>query len=65
MMGFTYARKANMNAGIVTSLLSTYCVLVSVLAIFVFNEKLKTKFVLGMFLILICVGLVSNPAGHH
>lgn len=63
MMGFAYARKASLNAGIVTSLLSTYCVLVSIMAIFVFKENLKTKFIIGMFFILVCVGLVSNPSG--
>jgi len=29
----------------------------------IFNEKLKSKYVIGILMMLVCVGLVSNPVG--
>jgi drug/metabolite transporter (DMT)-like permease len=59
MMGFMNAIKAGLNPGMVTCLLSTYCVFVSILSILIFKEQLKPKFIVGILLMLACVAFVA------
>lgn len=54
-----YAKEAGINQGLITSLFSTYCVFTSVIFFFLFQEKLKFKFLIGISLMLACVILVS------
>lgn len=59
MMAFMFADRANLNQGLVTAFLSTYCVFTSVIFYLVFDEILRPKFVLGIALMISCVLLVS------
>ena len=59
MLAFMYAKEAGINQGLITSLFSTYCVFTSIIFFFLFQEKLKLKFLLGISLMLACVILVS------
>lgn len=59
MLAFMFAQKAGINQGLITSLFSTYCVFTSFIFFFLFSEKLKTKFLVGIGLMLNCVILVS------
>ena len=69
-MGFKFCRiialamaaQANLNQGLITGLLSLYCIYIAVIFWLVFNEKLKPKFILGMGLILTYVILISLPS---
>lgn len=56
---FQYATIAGLNAGVITSMFSTYCIFTSVFTYFIFGEKLKLKFILGIILMLSCVILIS------
>ena len=58
MLAFMFAEKAGINQGLITSLFSTYCVFTSIIFYFLFNEKLKLKFIIGIGLMLNCVVLV-------
>ena len=60
---FMYAEKASLNQGIITALLSTYCVFTSIIFLAVFNERLQTKFLVGIILMMSCVFLVAMPSG--
>ena len=59
MLAFMYAKDAGINQGLITSLFSTYCVFTSLIFFFLFQEKLKFKFLIGISLMLACVILVS------
>jgi len=58
---FMYAEKASLNQGIITALLSTYCIFTSIIFLLVFNERLQTKFLVGIVLMMSCVFLVALP----
>lgn len=58
-----YAEKASLNQGIITALLSTYCIFTSLIFLFVYNERLQTKFLVGIVLMMTCVFLVALPEG--
>lgn len=60
---FMYAEKASLNQGIITALLSTYCIFTSIIFLAVFNERLQTKFLVGIILMMSCVFLVALPSG--
>ena len=68
MLAFMYAKDAGINQGLITSLFSTYCVFTSFIFFFLFGEKLKFKFLIGISLMLACVVLVSvaqKPKAHY
>ena len=64
MMAFMFADRANLNQGLVTAFLSTYCVFTSIIFYLVFDEILRPKFILGIILMISCVLLVSSSIKH-
>ena len=55
---FKYAETALLlNPGIVMVLISTYCVFTSIIFLVVFNERLQTKFLIGILLVMVSVCL--------
>lgn len=42
-----------------TSLFSAYCIFTAIIVYFVFGEKLKLRFILGMGLFIMCVGCIG------
>ena len=61
ILAFKYANKADINQGIITSLFSTYCVFTTAIFYFIFDEQLKTRFVIGIIFMLFCVVLIAYP----
>ena len=61
MLGFKNASLAKMNHGIITTLLSLYCVFTTLIFYFVFGERLQRKFIFGIAFMLACVVFVACP----
>ena len=59
MVAFVYAKSADLNQGLITAMLSCSCIFTSVIFYFIFNEKLKIKFLIGIVLMITCVALVA------
>jgi drug/metabolite transporter (DMT)-like permease len=60
--GFKFADKAQLNSGIITSLLATYSMFTPLLCFYVFGERPRLKFIIGMIFMIVAVVFVAYPS---